>query len=70
MPVTVDDGDYRYGVTINSDYISVSGSDAHGNIPPEFWEHLKSLPVRNRLIVPHIFHAVASPVASRRKGNN
>lgn len=38
-----DDGDYSYGVTINKDYISVHGSDAHGNIPPEFWEHVEAV---------------------------
>ena len=30
-----------YGITINRDYISVNGSDAHGSIPPEFWDHVE-----------------------------
>jgi hypothetical protein len=53
--VTVEDDDYGYGVTINGDYISVSGSDAHGNIPPEFWEHVEVVTGKKQILRPTHF---------------
>ena len=51
---TMEDGDY-YGVTINKDYISVNGSDAHGNIPPEFWEHVEAVTGKKQVDRPTYF---------------
>ena len=34
------DGTY-YGVRLDSEYLHFNGSDAHGEIPPEFWDHVE-----------------------------
>lgn len=34
--------DYYY-VRIESDYLLVGGHDAHGEIPPEFWDHVETV---------------------------
>jgi len=47
-----DDGDYSYGVTIHEDYVSVSGSDAHGSIPPEFWDHVEAVTGKKQVMRP------------------
>lgn len=36
-----DDGEY--GLDIGSEYITVYGTDAHGGIPPEFWDHIENV---------------------------
>jgi hypothetical protein len=33
--------DSEYGVRIDGDCVTVIGSDAHGNIPDEFWDHVE-----------------------------
>lgn len=39
-----DDGDgYPYGVRNEGDYLLVLGSDAHGDIPSEFWDHVEKV---------------------------
>lgn len=34
-------GDDYYSAYIQEDYFYVGGSDAHGEIPPEFWDHVE-----------------------------
>jgi hypothetical protein len=41
--VQVDDDDYYTGIRIEGEYLHVSGSDAHGSIPPEFWDHVENI---------------------------
>jgi hypothetical protein len=36
-----DRGYYRNGGEFTEDYLHFSGSDAHGEIPPEFWDHVE-----------------------------
>lgn len=38
--VRMEDG-YAYGVTHEGDYLLSRGSDAHSEIPPEFWDHIE-----------------------------
>lgn len=37
----VSGGDDYYSITVGDTYISVSGWDAHGDIPDEFWDHVE-----------------------------
>lgn len=32
-----------YSIRIDDEYIHVNGSDAHGEIPPEFWDHVETV---------------------------
>lgn len=32
---------YHYGIRVDGEYVHVSGSDAHGEIPEEFYDHLE-----------------------------
>lgn len=49
------DGDYSYGITINGDYIQVNGADAHGDIPPEFWDHVENVTGKKQTLRPDHF---------------
>lgn len=37
----VSNGDAYYSAYIDGDYFHVGGQDAHGSIPPEFWDHVE-----------------------------
>lgn len=51
---TDSDGD-SYGINIEGDYISVYGTDAHGTIPPEFWDHVEAVTGRKQELRPTHF---------------
>lgn len=47
-------GGYNY-VRIEHDYLSVGGTDAHGDIPPEFWDHVETVVGRKLSVRPDRF---------------
>lgn len=50
-----DSEDGEWGITINDEYISVGGSDAHGSIPPEFWDHVEAVTGKKQELRPAYF---------------
>lgn len=47
--------DDYYGVSIEGDYVHVNGSDAHGEIPSEFWDHVENVTGRKMKTRPSYF---------------
>lgn len=44
-----------YGVRLGSDYLHFSGSDASGEIPPEFWDHVEAVTGKPMRVRPSLF---------------
>jgi len=46
---------YRTGYTLDDDYLHFNGLDAHGDIPPEFWDHVENVTGLLCPVRPHSF---------------
>lgn len=45
----------RFSIRIGDEYISVGGTDAHGTIPDEFWDHVEAVTGKKQLKRPTYF---------------
>lgn len=51
----VDEYGDGFSIRINDESIYVGGSDAHGTIPPEFWDHIESVTGKKQELRPTYF---------------
>lgn len=48
-------GDSYHHVYIDGNYVSVGGTDAHGDIPDEFWDHIEVVTGKKQKVRPNYF---------------
>lgn len=50
-----DENSWSYSISIDEESVYVGGSNAHGTIPPEFWDHVEKVTGKKQLLRPGYF---------------